>query len=135
MNAPTRRVQARGFSLLEMTLVILIMGILGTVAIVAFAPTIFRAKVQTTKSTMQTIKLKLDEFNGTRNTYPANLTELVGEYIDSNSGIQDGWGQTFHYTVPGLNGQPYDLISSGEDKNFGTPDDISIWNLNQDGST
>lgn len=120
----------RGFSLLELTLVILIIGVLMGVAAVAFAPALLRGRTTGTKASMTTIKRAILEYQGVNNQYPSQLADLAPNYIESVS--LDGWDNAFYYAVPGQNGQPFDLISAGEDGDYSTlNDNIDIWNLDQ----
>lgn len=115
----------KGFSLLEITLVVLIMGVLMTVAVVAIAPKIFGAKLQSTKSTMETISNELDTWHATNSSYPTSLNNLPLK----KQPVVDGWSRQFYFSVPGKNGKPYDLISIGEDGIAGTQDDIDYWTM------
>ena len=117
----------KGFSLLEITLVVLIMGVLMTVAVVAIAPKIFGAKLQSTKSTMETISNELDTWHATNSAYPTSLNNLPLK----KQPVVDGWRRQFYFSVPGKNGKPYDLISIGEDGIAGTQDDIDYWTMEQ----
>ncbi len=120
----------RAFSLIELTLVIAIMGILMTVAVIAFAPRLFQAKVAATKATMRTVQSDLDSYYIQNNAYPATLNVLVPTYQQTVP--MDGWKRAFYYRVPGAAGRPYDLISYGEDGQPETADDISVWDLQRD---
>lgn len=118
---------ARGFSLLELTLVILIIGVLMGVATVAFAPALFRGKTAATKASMTTIRRALEEYKGINNVYPPSIGLLAPNFLQSVP--KDGWGNDFYYSVPGQGGQPYTLISAGDDGAYATADDIDVWML------
>ena len=120
----------RGFSLLELTLVILIIGVLMGVAAVAFGPALLRGKTTATKASMTTLKRAITEYQGINNQYPAQLDALAPNYVDPLP--QDGWNNPFYYASPGQGGRAFDLISAGEDGAYGTPDDIDVWTLDQD---
>lgn len=122
-----QRRAARGFSLLELTLVILIIGVLMGVATVAFAPALLRGKTAGTKASMTTIRRALEEYKGINNVYPPSIGMLAPDFLQSVP--KDGWGNDFYYSVPGQGGQPYTLISAGEDGLFTTADDIDVWTL------
>ena len=126
---PRRRAR-RGFSLLELTLVILIIGVLMGVAAVAFGPALLRGKTTATKASMTTLKRAITEFQGFNNQYPVGLEALEPDYIESVP--EDGWDNVFYYASPGTGGRPFDLISAGEDGSYGTPDDIDVWTMDQD---
>lgn len=129
MNTTTRLAASRsGFSLLELTLVIAIIGVLSAVAAFSFGGFAARAKVSATKASMNTIKTALMAYEGEASAFPPDLVTLKRtKYIDESATMKDGWNEDFGYRVPGRNGRKYDLVSKGEDKQLGTEDDISIW--------
>lgn len=121
---------ARGFSLLEITLVIALIGLLMGVAVIAFAPTLLRGKEAATKATMRNVDQSLKSFSGSNPNagYPQTLAELVPSYLEATP--KDGWGNEFYYKV-GSNraGKGYDLISLGADGTAETADDINLWDV------
>ncbi len=122
---------ARGFSLLELSLVIVIMGLLMTVAAVSLLGAGTRAKIATTKQSMHQIKSALQQYQLNENVYPVDLDALVKgktPYLEDKKNA-DGWDQPLRYATPGRDGKPFSLISAGEDKQFGTEDDIDVWNI------
>lgn len=127
----TAKRNRRGFSMLELTLAIAIMAILMTAASIALIPRVLRAKDTVTRNTMKTVEQSLDEYRAFNNQYPATLAQLAPEYI--KEAPKDGWKRDFQYRAPGAGGMPYDLISAGDDGEFGTSDDIDIWTMDEDG--
>jgi general secretion pathway protein G len=119
---------AGGFSLIELMAVVLIMGILGTVVTVVVGPKIFKARAGTTKTSMQTIQAELDSYYMEKTAYPVTLDVLPLKKD------KDGWGIKFMYKATPDGSRPYMLLSSGEDKEFGTEDDINIWDLELEGN-
>lgn len=118
----------RGFSLLEITLVIALIGLLMGVAVVAFAPTLFRGKIAATKSTMRVVDQSLKSFMVEKNNYPATLAELVPNFIETSP--KDGWDRELYYKVGSARqGKGYDVISFGPDGIAETPDDINLWDV------
>ena len=117
----------RGFSLLELTLVILIIGVLMGVAAVAFAPALLRGKTTATKASMTTLQRAITEYQGINNQYPTALAPLAPGFVQEVP--NDGWDNPFYYAAPGQAGRPFDLISAGEDGAYGTPDDINVWTM------
>ncbi len=120
----------RGFSLLELTLVILIIGVLMGVAAVAFGPALLRGRTTGTKASMTTIKRAIQEFQGVNNRYPASLAELAPNFIETVP--KDGWDREFAYVTPGEQGRPFTLISLGEDGVYPSADDIDVWTMNEE---
>lgn len=124
----------RGFSLLEIMLVVLIMGILASVTIVALQGRLETARRDATKVKMTQIKNALLEFNGRNGVYPDTLQPLFtgpNKYLQDEP--KDEWRSAFVYRYPGSSADPdrgYDLISAGRDRQFGTDDDIDLWTMN-----
>ena len=116
-----------GFSLIELTAVVLIMGILGGVVVVAIAPRIFRARVTSTETSMRTLKSELQAYYNQHTSYPGTLRELD---IDESTPIRDGWDQDFYYKATPEGARPFLLISNGPDKQPNTIDDIDVWTMN-----
>lgn len=125
--------RARGFTLLEMMLVVVIMGILATVVIVSFGGRTTAARIQATRSKMATLKSMLYQYQGTYATFPATLDLLTlgaAKFIEKVP--KDGWNKDFDYTFPSPSNnpeQPFELKSRGIDGQPGTPDDIDVWTM------
>ena len=120
-----RRSQA-GFTLIEMMVVIVIIGIIAGLAIVQLSGRADKAKVEATKAKISAISQALDLFKLDHNRYPQRLEDLLtppsdvdvkkwppGGYLKQYP--KDGWDREFRYQVPGTKGQPFDVISFGED--------------------
>jgi general secretion pathway protein G len=122
---------APGFSLIELTLVIVILGVLMSVVAVNVIGQGERAKIGATKTTMDTIQTQLNAYHLEYNAYPPQLELLqqVDGFLSASKPIEDGWRRKFLYTVPGSKSQPYDLISNGGDETD-IADDIDIWTMN-----
>jgi len=121
---------ARGFTLLELVIVLVILG-----TIMAFVgPKIFqqmgKANSATAKIMIQDVAGKLELFRLEVGRYPTaqeGLQALVkqppgvdkwaGPYL-KDTDLKDPWGNDFKYNQPG-NGKPYDLISLGLDNQPG----------------
>ena len=75
MNGPRR--DERGFTLLELIIVIAMIGILATIAMPALANMPTRAKEAVLKTNLHTMRESLDMFYGDKGRYPGSLDELV----------------------------------------------------------
>ena len=115
----------KGMTLIEIMVVIVILGILGTFVGMNVFGAVDDAKESKAVSEMSTIRTALarsyGKFSGP-NGLPKTLNELVPKYIDDQP--EDPWGKPYAYRVPGKDGRKYDLFSYGPDGQEGTKDDI-----------
>ncbi len=102
----------RGFSLIELLIVVMIIGIIAAIAIPAFMDAIDRSKQRRSMGDMRSIVTANGTYYVDNQAYAPALPALVGgDYLQvliSN----DAWGNPFVYNSPGPN---YDLTSLGSD--------------------
>lgn len=127
-----KRLARPGFSLLELTLVIMLMGILMAVVAYSIPGMLQRGRMTQTWASMRTIKNALNTYNGFNASFPPTLSALqagTAPILDPQQRLQDAWKQDFIYTSPGANGRPFDLYSKGPNGVFeaGAGDDFDIW--------
>lgn len=134
MKTPTARRRAMtspGFSLIEITAVILLIGILAAGAAVAILPQVAKAKVNTTKNSMKTIKTAINSYMVEHNEAPPTLLALIGSHLDEGSEV-DAWKSAYYYALTPGAAHPYTLVSAGPDKDMTTPEDnIDLWTIDQ----
>ncbi len=127
-----------GFSLLEMMLVVLIIGILMGVVVISMSGQTDAVRQTATTAKMKQIKTALEGYLGQYGTYPPtemSLTPLatgVSKQLDRVP--LDEWKSAFFYAFPGTSGnaeRPYDLKSPGRDRLLNSLDDIDIWTVDQ----
>ena len=123
-------VARRGFSLLELSLVVVIVGILVAVVAVNVGGQGERAKRNATKIKLQDIKKYVEQYKLEKNEYPPALTALVAEKLIEANKTKDGWDTELNYDPRGRNAeQPFILSSSGPNKVLGDEDDMSVWDV------
>jgi general secretion pathway protein G len=130
--------RARGFTLVEMLLVLVILATLAAIVIPKMAGRGQQAKVTAAKSQINSMELALDSFEVDNGYFPKSggLNDLVdqpagatgwkGPYLKAIP--LDPWGNPYTYDYPGKhNANGYDLLSNGPDERAGTDDDINNW--------
>jgi general secretion pathway protein G len=137
---------ARGFTLIEIMVVVVILGLLAAIVVPTVVSKIDDARVAKAKQDVLSMETALTMFYLDNSKYPTTeqgLKALVqqptdptirnwkaGGYIERVS--KDPWGNDYQYAFPGTHGKPYDLYSLGADGQPGGDGinaDIGNWNL------
>lgn len=127
---PLRR--RRGFSLLELTLVLAIMGILIAVAAVAIGGQGDKAKQKATMATLTVIKGQLRAYHLEYSAYPPDLRTLITTKFIEDGNLKDGWSRDLIYDPRGRDtDHPFILGSPGANGSPGDSDDIDVWTMNK----
>ncbi|MEJ0084058.1 MAG: type II secretion system major pseudopilin GspG [Pseudomonadota bacterium] len=139
---------ARGFTLIEIMVVVVIIGLLAAVILPNIFSNLSKAQITKARSDIQAIEGGLTMYKLDNYKYPSTdlgLTALVqrpndptvrnwreGGYLKRVS--NDPWGNPYQYVFPGTRGQDFDLYSFGADGQEGGEGenaDIGNWNLDQ----
>lgn len=121
-----------GFSLIEIMVVVVIIGLLAGVVAVNVMQRLEDAKVNKAKADIAALSTALDLYKLDNGNYPTDLGSLVGgkkAYLKTKEIPKDPWNNPYALLVPGQNGD-FDLVSGGGDGAVGGGDDIESWNLN-----
>ncbi len=143
MRKSLHRVRRRkGFTLLEVLMVIVILGVLAAVVISQLSGTQEKAFRDTTTATIKGMASQLELFKLHCGRYPSSDEGLgallakpddeslegkwAGPYI--KEAAKDAWGKELMYRQPGqYNETGYDIWSVGPDGQEGTDDDLTNW--------
>jgi general secretion pathway protein G len=125
------RAASRGFTLLEIMLVVTIIGvIMGGVAVALFQRK-KRIDISLAKTRVASVSSAVKEFMlQNSGACPKSVDDLVQQKYLEKSAAKDPWAKDFIFKCPGTNDTDgADITSIGPDKQEGTPDDIKAWEL------
>jgi len=121
---PTSRPRfARGFTLLEMLAVIVLLGIVATIVARSISGSVTKADYKAGKLQVQKLSQDIDAYMLDNGSPPKELQDLLSKPGDAPSwngpyakagDLKDPWGHPFAYTYPGQHGQ-YDIVFYGRD--------------------
>lgn len=130
----------RGFSLIELLLVLVILAVLAAVVAPRFASRSEQARVTAAETDISHLSTALGAFEVDNGRYPTT-EEGIEALVEKPSGLdtwrqpyierdvpEDPWGNPYEYRYPGRNNTyGFDLYSRGPDGQEGTEDDIVNW--------
>jgi general secretion pathway protein G len=141
----TRSLQARseGFTLLEIMVVVIIIGVLAATIIPQFMGTTHDAKVSAAKADVSQLENALERFNLHMDRYPT-MDEGLKVLVEAPTGEDkkwrgpyikllrpDPWGNPYQYRVPGIHhATTFDIWSrgaDGQDGGDGQNADVGNW--------
>ncbi len=117
----------RGYTLVELLVVLAILGLLATIATTVVLRQFAAAKVSTAHAQVESLASALDLFQLQVGRYPTSQEGLAalkakpptadnwnGPYIKATTSLNDPWGHPYNYVSPGRHGD-FDLFSNGPD--------------------
>jgi len=117
-----------GFTLIELILVTVIIGILAGMVVVNYGGRVHESQVRAAKGDIMSYGNAIDLYALDHNDqYPASLDELVsGDRRYVREVRPDPWGNPYVYNPPtSAKKADYEVFSSGPDGSPGTPDDVT----------
>ena len=137
----TSRPKNEGFTLLELLVVMVIIGLLAGIVAPQYFSQLGKSNAKVAKAQIESFGQALDQYRLDVGQYPsaeqglaalraapANLPKWAGPYLKRDIPV-DPWGNAYVYKAPGQHGD-YDLISLGSDAapgGVGEAADVTSW--------
>ena len=126
-----RNLGSKGFTLIELMVVMVIIGLLAATVVPKFFGQVDKAMQQDAQAQIELLGQALALYRLEKHKYPTSDEGLdaIKSYL-KKSIPKDPWGNDFIYESPGKEGRGYDLISYGADNaegGEGTDLDIVSW--------
>jgi general secretion pathway protein G len=133
---------SEGFTLVELLVVIVIIGLLATIVAINVIPAGSQARVEKAKADIAILEQALEQYRLDNLTYPAS-TDGLNALLTPPAGLaqperyrqggyikklpDDPWGKPYHYEAPGKKGA-FDIFSLGADgQSGGNGDNADIY--------
>jgi general secretion pathway protein G len=140
LNTLNRRIPVKqgAFTLIELLLVLVILGILAAIVVPKFSGRTEQARITAAQTQISSFSTALDAFEVDNGYYPKGrngLEDLVSQPRDAQNWRgpylkevpKDPWNNDYIYECPGKHNSAYDLQSMGPDGRTGGDDDITNW--------
>ncbi|MEA3009972.1 MAG: ral secretion pathway protein [Sphingomonadales bacterium] len=109
--------QEQGFTLVELMVVIVIIGLLATVVIINVLPATDKAAVTKAKADVATLEQGVEMYRLNKLRYPSGSEGL--QAVTAEGYVKrlpkDPWGNAYRYAQPGKDGRQFDIYSYGAD--------------------
>jgi general secretion pathway protein G len=152
MSLPEKNKNRKGFTLIELMIVIVIIGILATLLIPRIMERPEEARRVKAKMDIKAIESALKLYKIDTGVYPSTEQGLMalirkpetapvplrwreGGYLDSSTVPVDPWNNPYYYTSPSQDGKDFEIVSYGRDGvpgGTGKDADISSSDLSKD---
>ena len=128
-----------GFTLVEIMVVVVIIGLLATLVTINAPAIIHRQRVKAARNNIARLMNAVDTYYVEVGKYPQALKDLVASGKKDIKIIKkvpkDPWGNEFVYRLPGLHNEDYSITSYGADGMEGGDGknvDINSWDLDEE---
>lgn len=136
MYCKNNKRRARGFSLIEIMVVVVIIGLMAGAVAVGVNKYLDSARRNRAKSDIASIVSAIDLFYQEKTRYPTSDEGI--EALNLKTGHLDPWGKPYQYLYPPSNSpnpdEPFEVFTLGQDGQEGgdgVDGDIYSWQLNE----
>ena len=131
-TARAAKAAQRGFTLVEVMVVVAIIGLLTTFVVINVLPAQGEAERQKAEADIAVIDQALQLYRINNRRYPTTAEGLAALQAEGSLRRlpEDPWGNPYQYAQPGQRGGDYDIFSYGADSQPGGEDeaaDIGNW--------
>ncbi len=137
-RVPALRGPRKGFTMVELMAVLIILGLLATVLVRNFMGQTDKARAVITKANLKILHSAISQFKMETGRFPTEDEGLIalieqpsdvetwdpGGYLESTEIPKDGWGNEFIFELYPESGKQFVIRSSGPDGEEGTEDDL-----------
>jgi general secretion pathway protein G len=117
-RSPVHRKARRGFTLLEIIVVVTIIAILATMVAPKLIGNIGKAKTKVARSEVSQLAsqfgIYLADHGMSRPSDDTALSVLTPDYVKA-ADLKDPWGRDYLLLIPGVSGEQWDIVSYGAD--------------------
>jgi general secretion pathway protein G len=129
MEQNRKKPSERGFTMVELMAVLVILGLLMAVVVRNFVGTVDRGRQTTTRASLHQLHTAVNQFHLDTGRWPTEdegLTVLIqqpadvrnwqpGGYLETTTIPKDGWGRDFIFELNPESGKPFVIKSLGAD--------------------
>jgi len=129
MKKRRKKQMRKGFTMIELMAVLIILGLLATVLVRNFMGQTDKARVITTKANLKILHAAVMQFKMDTGRFPTEEEGLMalieqpsdvesyepGGYLETTDITKDGWKRDFFYQLYPESGKPFVIISYGAD--------------------
>jgi prepilin-type N-terminal cleavage/methylation domain-containing protein len=115
-----------GFTLVEILIVVVIIGILATVAIPTYFSYVEKAYASDAKTQIKNILMNADIYRQTEGEYPTTIEDMENGYLDIKQSVKEKWVFEIDIAEDGLTGT---ISATSTDKMSGGADHQVVYDL------